>query len=190
MFKKAEAVPFNDIVIGSFKRKKTKITLTRGQVLWMQFSKLLNFFPDVLAREWGGGLDSITPEELAKAKFIFETTVMAAPTKSCWLYRNDVTKPWGPGNWSLRDVPNRDLGQPFEPYFSCNQGLISLNQASRVLGLDVVELLQLKLKHLIDELVVLEGVKMLLRPPPLWAKYESPFKGNGSRAKSVSQSEQ
>lgn len=177
MFKRVEKLPFNDIVIGSYRGRQICLHLTRGQVLLIQFSKLLNFFADQLEPEWGGGLDVLSKERFASARYLYETTVMSRHTRECWVHRLDGHKPWGPDNWTLKDVPNIELGAPFEPYFSCNGGILGLNQASRVLGVDNKELFHLKLQHLLDELVIRECIKNLLKPPALWARRDEFTKG-------------
>lgn len=174
-FKRTETPPFNDMVVGG--NLGLNLSLTRGQVLMIQFSKLLNFFPDRTLPEWGGGLEELEHTAFTKARLSFESSVMATSGIDCWLYRLDAFKPWGPDNWQLKDRPNPEFGSPFEPYLTVNGGVVTINQARRLLGVDSLWLFKLKLHMLLDDLVILECVKKLLRPPPLWAKHEK-FSGD------------
>lgn len=169
-FSRTENPPFNDIVVGT--NLGLDISLTRGQVLMIQFSKLLNIFPDRTLPSWGGGVEELEPADFTRARVLFESEVMATPGTDCWLYRMDAFSPWGPRNWQLKDAPNPEFGSPFEPYLTINGGLVTINQARRLLGVDSLWLFKLKLHMLLDDLVILECVKKLLRPPPLWAKHE------------------
>lgn len=175
IFKRTETPPFNDMVVGG--NLGLNLSITRGQVLMIQFSKMLNFFPDRTLSEWGGGLHELDRMEFTRARLSFESSVMTTPGTDCWLYRLDASKSWGPDNWQLKDKPNPEFGSPFEPYLTCNGGIVTINQARRLLGVDSLWLFKLKLHMLLDDLVILECVKKLLRPPPLWAKHEK-FSGD------------
>lgn len=175
-FKAKEKPPFNNLIVGSYRGHKDTLAMTRGQVLYLQFSKLLNYFPDVLSESWGGGLGVLSVERLAMARFSYENTVMATEGP-CWLHRRSGFDPWGPDNWVLKDVPNTELGSPFEPFICANGAILSINQGKRLLGVDSRYLIGLKLQLLLDELVILECIKKLLRPPPLWSRHLEVVKG-------------
>ena len=177
-FSRVEQLPFNDIIVGSYVGHFVSLKLTRKQVLLVQFSKLLNYFPDQLDEAWGGGLDVLGIERFASARYQYEAEVLVEGSDRCWIHRKNEKERWGPNNWVLKDEPNRELGSPFEPYFSCNGGLLSLNQASRILAVDSRYLYQLKLQHLLDEIIIRECLKNLLSPPPLWAKRDEIIKGS------------
>lgn len=176
-FKASEPPPFNNLIVGGYSSGgRDYVSFTRAQVLLLQFSKLLNFFPDQMEAEWGGGLGPLTESRYMQAKYLFETQVVMQQGP-CWLHRKDGTKPWGPGNFVLKDVPNIEFGSPFEPYMAVNGSLVTINQAKRFLAVDSLWLIRVKLHLLLDELVILEAVKQLLSPPPLWAKQDVSIKG-------------
>lgn len=173
-FRLPETPPFNDLVVGDYRAYGVKLSMTRGQVLLIQLSKLLNYFPDRVERAWGGGLAPLTLQELEAARHAFESEVMSARDAPCWLYRKDATKLWGPDNWQLKDKPNGEFGLPFEPYIACNGGILCLNQAKRFLGVDIPRLIRLKSHLLLDELVIAQCVRDMLRPQPLWSELVEP----------------
>lgn len=171
-----EQLPFNDLIVGSYRGQRDVLSMTRGQVLTLQFSKLLNYFPDQLDPEWGGGLGPLDRERLLRCRSSFEKAVLLTGGP-CWLRRVSPHGKWGPDNWKLSDTPAKEFGSPFEPYLTANGAVLCINQAKRILGVDSLWLISLKLRLLLDELVILECVKKLLRPPPMWARHEESVRG-------------
>lgn len=155
-------------VVGYFE-KSGKAPMTRGQALIVQLSKLINYYFDDLEPEWGGGTAPLSLARLQDIRANYESTVMRS-VDDFWINKIDQGKPWGPNNTVLTPLPCPDLGLPYELYLGLRGHIVTMKEAVPILGVDMDVLVRLKLRHLLDELVVREALKGLLRPPPLWSK--------------------
>lgn len=161
------------------------VTFDRSQLLRLQFTKLVNYFREQLVNEWGGHYveEQSTPAPEALARF--ESWVTDQAGSFCWIDREFRELPWGPENCKLVNEPCEELGAPYEAYLSCGEGFITINQASRLLCVDSAELVELKLKLVYDELVVLKALEGMLRPRDTWPKIEVKQGGQGRSVRFV-----
>jgi hypothetical protein len=161
------------------------VTFERPQLLRLQYTKLVNYFRDQLINEWGG---YFVEEESAPAPEgwkLFEKWIETQDQQSLWIEREFRELPWGPGNCKLVSEPSEELGAPYEAYLSCGEGLLTINQASRLLCTDSAELVELKLKLVYDDLVVLKAMEGMLRPRGTWPKIEVKQGGQGRSVRFV-----
>lgn len=152
-----------------------EIPFSRRQILILQFSKLLNYFPDDLSPEWGGGyghLSSTLPVSDALDRFLTETEASEQRVDN-WIHKKYDLLPWGPDNFKLRLQPLDKLGIPAEAYLSINGGIVTINQAARLLCIVPAELVKLKLKLLLDRNVIAEAINRMLKPRPEWELVEA-----------------
>ncbi len=145
----------------------------RGKLLILQFTKLLNYWSDDLAADWGGHFytnPSLSALTKSLNQFLEDVRAYDSDIKETWLHKKYEQLPWGPGNFKLRPEPSLSLGAPYEPYLSAYGGILTVNQASRLLNVDARELVALKLRLLLDERVIAEAVKRMLKPRPEWPR--------------------
>jgi hypothetical protein len=166
------------IKIGNVFGHNVAVTFERQKLLLLQFTKLVNYFRDQLVNEWGGRYieEATTPAPEALVAF---NQWAEAQEEKIWLERRFPELAWGPNNCKLSDVPSEELGAPYEAYLSCGDGLVTINQASRLLCIDPAQLVELKLKLIYDDLVVLKAVEGMLRPRDLWPKIKVKQGGRG-----------
>lgn len=161
-------------------------TFSKTQLLTLQFTKLLNYHGDDLVPEWGGDFYRPTnaPAPKEGLKSFLEDMGAYDDDERQWIAKRFTTQPWGPDNVRLRDKPDPLLGKPYEAYLALNGHILVVNQASRLLCVDPGLLVQLKLKLLYDEVVVLECIKRMLRPRSMWPQIRA-AKGGGARTPTI-----
>lgn len=142
------------------------LELSREELLTLQFTKLLNYFPTQLDVDWGGGFflqgDYRMPQQ-GLASFL-EKMQAGSKNLPLWIERKYPTLPWSAANTRLTDNPPPYMGDPYEAYLTCNGGIMTLKQASRFLRLDSKMLLVVKLRLLIDEAVIADSISRSLKP--------------------------
>jgi hypothetical protein len=155
--------------------------LSRKELLVIQFTKLINYFRDQLAPEWGGGSDEhdVQSAETGLQQYLEDTDAYGASDLPCWLRKKRDTLPWGPDNFTLTERADADLGYPFEAYLTVGSAILTINQASRILSIDRMELLRVKCSLLIDRRVISHAIKEMLKPRPLWPRIRLKRGGKG-----------
>jgi hypothetical protein len=140
---------------------------TPQRLVALQLTKLLNYYKDDLDSRWGGyaGIEPrIIDAEFVRSFVELSTNEQPGP----WLKRPNPALPWGPDNFAFCHDPWDGFGKPYEPYLSIGGKLFQLDYVSDVIHVDEQELIALKLWLLLDQLVIAEAVKGMLRPPPSW----------------------
>lgn len=160
----------------------------RGQLLLLQFTKLLNYWSDDLSADWGGHFytnPSLSALTRSMNQFLEDVRAYDSDIKEAWLHKKHEQLPWGPVNFKLRSEPDPSLGAPYEPYMSAYGGILTINQASRLLNVDARELVTLKLRLLLDERVISEAIKRMLKPRPTWPRITARVGTAGKIARTV-----
>lgn len=156
---------------GGVKPDHPPFVMTKTEVLLVQYTKLLNYLAHDLHPDWGGEHCTTDEQREHCRRTFLDDTLADDPTMPYrWLHKRDLDRPWGPGNLRFRDYPCLDFGRPYEVYLCCNGAVLSALQASRLLAIDKVELVKLKLRLLYDRKVIQETVKRLLQPRTDWDK--------------------
>lgn len=142
------------------------LNFTREQMLRLQYSKLINYFGDQLAREWGGPFFATGnfAEVLNGWEQFAAFTAATTPTLPLWIKRKDDNHPWEPANTVLTREPDPALGQRFEAYMSINGTILRVRDAARFMLVDIKTLLDLKLKLLVDNAVMAALILTVLEP--------------------------
>lgn len=153
----------------------------RKDLLALQYSKLVNYFRTDLSPEWGGGSNEpdIQYIESCFQRFLEDTGAYTDPDLPCWLGKKLDSLPWGPDNFRLSQRADASLGYPYEAYLTVNGGILTLNQASRILSIDRMELVRVKCSLLIDSRVIAHAVREMLKPRPLWPRIHLKRGGKG-----------
>lgn len=154
------------------------VTFEREQILVLQFTKLVNYFQDQLVNEWGGHFleEESTPAPEAMFRFL---QFAGSQGNQMWIARPYRELPWGPSNCQLVNEPSQELGAPYEAYLYCGDGFVTINQASRLLCVESAKLVDLKLKLIYDEFVILKAVEGMIQPRETWPKIEARQGGGG-----------
>lgn len=149
------------------------VALSTPQLLVLQFAKLANYWGDQLSPDWGG--DYVEHRNLFKVRvgllrFFADVSPLCVTGADRWIHRINPESPWSVDNVVVRQHPSNDLGRPFEPYIGARKGIVTLAQASRMLCIDPVTLLQLKLRLIMDDEVVAQALRRMLLPRGKWSK--------------------
>lgn len=149
---------------------RPRLELDREQLLTLQFTKLVNYFGDELAPEWGGDyLDHGNEARIRLAHRVFLRDIHTLKKPECsWIHRIRQTHPWCLKNVVLRDVPAQELGSPVDPYLASGGSFLSTNEACQLLCLLPEQLITLKLQLLLDKLVLDEAIRRMVSPRPEW----------------------
>ena len=158
-------------------------TFSREKLLTIQFTKLINYFQYDVMPEWAGGSHENEHDvQFAQAglqRFLDATDAAGNPQGPCWLHKKRASDPWGPDNFRLERRACTQLGYPLEPYIAVNGAILTIGQASRILSLDRMRLIELKCALLIDIEVVRFAIKEMLKPRPLWPRIRLKRGGKG-----------
>lgn len=161
-------------------------SLTPEQLLVVQYTKLANYFGDELDERWGGDFN----EHRDKARircglltFLRDVQRLRTSPKDTWVTRTSMSEPWSRENVMISNIPSQELGKGFEPYLAIGGGMLTMTHAARILMIDLSELVSLKLRLIIDELVVEHGIRRMLLPRPEWPKIEAIPGGKGRALK-------
>lgn len=155
--------------------------LSKRELLTIQFAKLINYFRDDLEPEWGGGSheDDHASAERGLQRFLEDTAAYAESDGAYWLHKKLEALCWGPDNFRLSTRADPNLGYPYEPYLTVNGAILTLNQASRILSVDRMQLVSVKCSLLTDSRVVRFAIKEMLKPRPLWPRVRLKRGGKG-----------
>jgi hypothetical protein len=164
--------------------------LSRKDLLTIQFAKIINYFRNDTALEWGGDVGSEVSShesdqtleariERGYQRFLEDVDAFGDPSLPKWLCKKLDALPWGTDNFRLRARPTLELGYPFEPYLTCNGAILTCNQASRILSIKQMDLVRLKCSVLLDSKVVDLAIKQMLEPRPLWPRIRLKPGGKG-----------
>lgn len=145
-------------------------TMSRQEIFALQYTKLCNYFGDMLCASWGGDYlvhGSLEVLRLGLAQFLTDVSRVAGPEDQ-WISRRDPLEKWGPENLIVGTSHSPELGAKYDPYIASHGVMIKIQYAARLLAIPQLELLQLKLNLLVDRLVIREAILRMLRPRPLW----------------------
>lgn len=156
-------------------------TLSRREILTIQYVKLVNYFRDDVSQEWGGGSNEqdIAKIEFGLQRFLEDVDAYSDANLPRWLCKKFNALPWGSENFELCSRANFDLGYPYEAYLTINDSILTIQQASRILSIDSMELIRVKCSLLIDRKVVAYAIKEMLKPRPLWPRIRLKRGGKG-----------
>ena len=157
--------------------------LPRKDILTIQFAKCINYFKFDTAPEWGGceneSHQDAAAVEAGYQRFLEDVDAFGDGAHPKWLRKKLAGVPWGPDNFCLHSRPVPELGYPYEPYLTVNGAILTVNQASRILSIRMMELVQLKCALLIDDLVVQHAIRQMLNPRPSWPRIQLKPGGKG-----------
>lgn len=162
----------------------------RSDLLTIQFCKVINYFRTDASYEWGGtvGLEVLSDaqDQCSRARaeqgyqrFLEDVDAFGGEELPKWLHKKLDSLPWGPDNFRLRTSPSPSLGYPYEPYLSCHGGILTCYQASRILSIEWLELVQLKMSVLLDEAVIDMAAVRMLNPRAEWPRIRLQSGGRG-----------
>lgn len=155
-------------------------SLSRKELLTIQFSKCINYFSLDTSEEWGGQSDGHQSKiERGFQRFLEDVDAFGDPAGYRWIDKKLPSLPWGPGNFRLCSCPTEDLGYPYEPYLTVNGAILTINQASRILSVERKFLVEMKCAVLLDARVIELAVKEMLKPRPLWPRIRLKPGGKG-----------
>jgi len=155
--------------------------LPRKQLLTIQFCKCINYASFDTSPDWGGqshGSDQ-TAIERGYQRFLEDVDGFGAESAPRWLHKKLAALPWGPDNFYLRSRPDPELGYPFEPYLTVGGAILTINQASRILSIERMELVEVKCAVLLDQAVIDTAIRRMLEPRPLWPRIRLKRGGKG-----------
>lgn len=132
----------------------------RSDLIRLQYAKLVNYFPDLIAPEWGGNfLPTGDYQYILTGYERFCQDINASDnSKPMWIRRLDELAAWGPDNVALSAEPDPSLGQPYEAYLAINGSIMRLQYAQKVLLVDMEFLFDLKLKLMVDSAVIAAAI--------------------------------
>ncbi len=161
--------------------------ISRAELLTVQYTKVINYFPNDAVAEWGGEIgrevlsheDDQAHAERGYQRFVEDVDAHGDQAHPKWLCKKLDALPWGPDNFFLRTRPTLARGYPYEPYLTCNGAILTCNQASRILSIPLMDLVRLKCSVLLDSEVVKLAIRQMLEPRPLWPRIRLKPGGKG-----------
>ncbi len=136
---------------------------TRGDFFRLQYAKLINYFPDQLAPEWGGAFFATGDyRQVLLGVKAFEA-YCSQFSDHVWVSRPPGEHFWRPETIVLSDVPDPSLGHAFEPYLALSGVVLGVRQAAQYLQASVAQVYRWKLDLLVDAAVVAAAITGRLR---------------------------